>query len=340
MKEELLAKSERKNIADLFGILFYSLGIMIIAVFIIKESLSDIYPFIALLGLGVFIALMSLGCLLVFMRFYNIEIYSDRLVIKSLLGYIKKTVFLGEIKNWSEGEIKRRYSKSTKLTLYAETTKFTFSSLTFSNYEALRGVLIKGKPQIADNSLALAIRNVRINILGTLLLGLISICFGFIISQNKQKPFIAVDFKKITDVITNRPMLQVHDSSHYIWLDLKNYPEFNFLIYSDVISLADARTFVSKTSIGDSISIDILTNDYLKKLTHQLPLSFDDKTDHYRRIDICSLTANDQEYASLSNYIASHVGKTPDSAKLLWIVGVFFISGSVFVRIFLQPSSL
>jgi hypothetical protein len=121
----------------------------------------------------------------------------------------------------------------------------------------------------------------------------------------------------IEGVITTKPKIKRRDNS--ISFELSQYPNFTFQISGKIYFATHTEDFVSNVNAKDTIAIDILTDDYEKKLTRDKEMNYLDKSINYRFISIYGLRANGYTFLSLKDY---NKEKKSDDRLGVWFFGL------------------
>ena len=142
--KEITSKPKLSSILILIvgGFLATIFGTVLIIKGIEKQELLIIgIPFFVL---GVY----SLYCII---NYDTLQIVNGKLIIKSIIGFTKKTIALSEFKSYTEIEKENAkyshevgYMKWKDLTLISENFSYKISSTSYTNYYELRKELIKG----------------------------------------------------------------------------------------------------------------------------------------------------------------------------------------------------
>ncbi|MFD2246994.1 hypothetical protein [Pontibacter ruber] len=331
MKEEPEIISE-KYLSIFIILVIGGLGSSAIAFYLINASLSDDYPQIWGLVLGALFGLFGLYGLIAVFLIDNLEVYRDRLVLKSITGKTKKVIYLSEIVTWTEIEKENKHQKWKDLTIYTVSNKYKISSSLYSNYSEIRNRLIKGKPRDLEIEKIWHKRNNLYWAIGAFIMG--GLCFwsAYHFYADKDSTLSSDSLTTITGEITSPVEISSGaKSSRYIQIELKEYPGFSFDINGVAYAATDADEFVSRVKVGDRVSLSIPTDQYRKKLTKEEELGFWDKTVNYSFIQVYGLQDNHQSY--LSTYAYGEEKKDDDKVGI-WafsLLCVFFSGIGIYV---------
>ena len=233
-------------------------------------------------------------------RMVSYRLYEDRLEVISVAGNMTKTIWLNTITSWCETEIK---NNSKMLALYMGDERYTISSRGMgADYTILKDKVTGGKQQMPWQ--ANAALQMRIAY-GMLLAGICCFAFSYSKYQVRNTEVHAQDVTIIRGVILNPVAVSRtggRSSRDYIRIILSSYPEFQFTIDYSAYRATRHSDYVNDVQRADSLYLDILTEDYEKKLTKEKPLSFFDKTIDYRRIDVYGLRDAHHEYLTEDGY--------------------------------------
>lgn len=144
MKDILITKSSI-NVKGILILLIGGIAFTILGGVLIYNDRGN-YVGISLGGLFL---TFGIYCFYAFLNFDNLDISADKLIVKSIYGRTKKTIFLKEIIKYNEIE-KENASRGLArlkwkdLTLFTKTDTYKISSTTYTNYEQIKKHLIRG----------------------------------------------------------------------------------------------------------------------------------------------------------------------------------------------------
>lgn len=303
--------------------------------YLISLAVAEPYPQVAGLAIGAFFGLFSAACFLSFLVFDTLLVYKDRVEVKSILGYHKQTIYLKDITGYTEIERKAKHDTWTDLTIYTDRSKYKFSSNYYSNYFKLKLALTRGKQQMKPQASNWLKRYNRLAVMAIMLLA--GFCFwaAYHFYEEAQTPAQAPYLKTITGVLANKA--EIHKGakgSRSIWVDLEEYPYFQFHINGNAYSATNSELYVEQVRIGDTLELEIELDDYLKKLTREKELTFWDKHDNYKFIRVYGLCGKKQCYLTVSDYLR-HTNKDAIWGVLLFGVVGLIVAGNG-IRLFVK----
>ena len=123
----------------------YSAVLIFFAGFFFKSAFDDIYPDLAYIFIGCIFLFLVLVLAFIFWRVIKkIELYNNRMVVKSVFDQVRKTIFLNQILNWSEDE-GRFQEMRTLLSLHQRGSTCYQLHVSFPNYSEIRGFSYRRK---------------------------------------------------------------------------------------------------------------------------------------------------------------------------------------------------
>ncbi|POY35000.1 hypothetical protein C3K47_17230 [Solitalea longa] len=262
----------------------------------------------------------------------NLEIYADKLIVKSILGYIKKTIYFEEIKSWTEIDKKNKYLTWTDLTIYTEETRYKITSNAYHNYYLIRSYLINGKQRDLEGEKNWQKRNNLYYSIGSSLIGALLFYGAYNSYLKKDKQLSYNELSKISSVIINQPEItKGSKGSKSIKIKLKDYPNFDFDINGVAFSSTYVDDYINYVNTGDTLNVYILKDEYLKKITKEKKLNFFDKTVNYQFISVYGLTDAQKIYLSLSSYNETNQKDNEEGIWLFLGLGIFFVSMAIYL---------
>lgn len=283
-------------------LLLYTCGVFAGGILCLRNALSDIYlkfyPFLT----GVI--LIAIGSVLVwlFIRTKRFWVYSDRLEVKDVFGNTKQIVAYNAIEYWTEEEVKTRYETYNLLSVYTQDGKYALPANGFSDYDKVKQIITRGKPENeAQESLNKARKQ---RIIGITFIGFSLLFLGFSYLAAQSKAIIKKEeLTTIAGTLYRRPKIIEYSKSTARDLDIwvNEFPDYTFKMSNDDFWTSYGYQFVKEVAVGDSVQIDILTTAAKKKINHEIPLGFFDKTIDYRYINVYGLRHNGQSYLSLED---------------------------------------
>jgi hypothetical protein len=332
MSDQLKVKSDNSFLTYFLTFLLGGLGMLWICYYITSGALRDPYPDIVGVILGGFFGLFGFLCLISIYSFDSIFIFSDHFKVKSIFGNTKKVIFLNDITTWTEIEKETKYVKWTDLTIYTEQTKYKLTSSIYNNYPQLKNALVRGKKRDLHKQNSWFSRNNFYYAIGFTIFGGLSLFVAYHFYLTKDNEINYSELQTITDVITNKAEIKKGSKgSRSIRIKLKSYPSFSFDIAGNGYSATYASDYVTNVKIGDTLSLDIIKDEYQMKLTKEKPLGFWDKTINYSFILVYGLRDKNNSYLNLSDYNNEHKSDSPIGIWLFGLVGLFVLGVGLYL---------
>jgi hypothetical protein len=155
---------------------------------------------------------------------------------------------------------------------------------------------------------------------------LLSFYVTFYLYKNRENEISSSDITCLTDIITSEVKIDIGGKGNRsIHILLKKYPDFEFTINGVAFKETYSDSYVDFVKMGDTISIDIQTDEYFKKLTKEKPLGFWDKSVNYRFISVYGLRDKNNDYLTLSDYNAGNKSNSFCGIWFFGLLGVYFI---------------
>lgn len=332
MNEHVKVKSDNSFLTCFLILLLGGVGMLWVCYYLTSEALKAPYPQIAGIILGVFFGLLGFLCLIPLYSLDSILIYSDHLKVKSIFGNTKKIIYLKDIITWTEVEKETKYTKWTDLTIYTDRTKYKLSSSTYKNYPQLKSALVKGKTRDLQRQTSWFRRNNLYYAFGYTIVGglFLYASYHFYLTIDNEIKYSKLH--TVTDVITNKAeIVKGSKSSRSIRIKLKSYPSFNFDIAGNGYSATYSLDYVSNVKIGDTLSVDIMKDEYQIKITKEKQPGFWDKTVNYSFISVYGLRDKNNSYLILSDYNNEHKSDKPIGIWLFGLVGLFVLGSGLYL---------
>jgi hypothetical protein len=333
---EAFLRSETKK-AAYFSIWILSTLMFAMGCFSMYMGFEDVYPQLMPILAG--LLLIGVGITLICMNdpIDQLEIYKDRIEIKSLFGKTKQPIYRKEITSWTETDHRSKGKSWQALTLYLGEKKYSLSSNIYKNYDQIKEELVQGI--MRDSELEQTLKKKKFKQAGLLFLsfGIFFLGLFFYNYSNKSKALSSTDLTRLEQVVTSP--IAIHKGSkgkRSIRLRLKDYPDFKFEIDDNTFRATNAEAFVANVETGDTLFVDVITNDYQKKLTKEKELGFFDKTINYRTIDVYGLADKNNAYLSLQSYNENNQSM---GDFRFWFWGILGAIGIVMGLVFLKRSA-
>lgn len=300
--------------------------------YLTKISLNSEYPQIAGLILGCFFGLIGIFSLLSLLTLETLELDSEKLVVKSILQYPKKTIYLRDIISYNELEKENKSGKWFDLTIFTQTENYKISSSVTSNYQQFKPILIKGKPRNIHSEKMWQYKTTKYWGIAFVIIGSLFLYGFWNIYKNKDNIILPQQLTTIKVYVSNELEIDRRKSSKWVNIKTKEFPTFVFELTGNSFYAANSQQFVTNVGKGDLIEIDILTDTYEKKLIKTKPPTFWDKTVNYNFISIYGLRALNQTYLTLNDL--NNEKKSDSTSWGFWlfvIVGLGITSSGIYL---------
>lgn len=139
-----MIKSKIK-IGNVVILILGGIGMIVLSSYLIKTAFSSEYPQIAGLILGGLFGLLGIVSFSSLFFLDSFAIDKEKLIVKTLFGNTKRTIYLSEILGYTEIEKENKQGKWKDMTIYTKSNKLKLSSSMVLNYMDFRKILIKGK---------------------------------------------------------------------------------------------------------------------------------------------------------------------------------------------------
>ena len=273
------------------------------AYFFIYRAFSETYPqLIDLISGGSFL-IFGILCFYKGFRLNTLEIYNDSLVIKSFLGYTKRTILFEDINSWSEIEKSDKGSTWTVLTIYTTQGKYNISSKFYKEFNSIKNYLTDGKFRDTSKEYDWKGRVLIFSKVFGVLAGLLFFSMSYHIYSTSHTIVYSSNLITLKQVIVSGiAIVNGGKGSRYLNLELKDYPNFIFQIDGSAYSATSAKEFVTDVNYGDTLFLDIKVDAFKMKLSKEKPLSLFDKTVNYKFISVYGLRDKKVSYLTLPDY--------------------------------------
>ncbi|MEM6398083.1 MAG: hypothetical protein AAF741_17160 [Bacteroidota bacterium] len=328
MKRNPVTSKFKKS--NLLILLIGGVGMMLVSYFVIKRSISDDYVQITEFTSGIILGLVGIGCLTLIFFTENLVFENRKLKIYSLTGKLKREISATDIESYKEIEKENKYSKWKDLTIFTKGSKYKISSYSHSNYESLRRALIKGKNK---NSYAEKMWQYKMNKrygIGFSIIGFLLILFFGNTYLKKDLDVSPDNLTTIEGKVLNNVKIKKsggRNRSRSIEIELEEYPNFKFKIGNNGLNATKANSLIKNIQKGDIIKIDILKDQFQKKITKEVPLGFWDKGVNYRNIGIYGLKDKQNSYFNLRQFNRNRKSDRNSWAMYLLLGFSFFMLG-------------
>jgi len=140
---------------------------------------------------------------------------------------------------------------------------------------------------------------------------------SYISFENSKTILSTQDITTLRQIVTTKIKIDTPaKGGSTIKLSLKEYPNFDFEINGNAYSASYADNLISNVKVGDTLFVDIKTDEFKKKLTKENPLRFFDKTINYKLIYVYGLRDKNETYLTLSDY---NKERETDATLVSWI---------------------
>jgi hypothetical protein len=311
-----------------YGFNFYilllgSAGSTLAVVINTRKAFSDTYPDLLSILVAVVFAIFGLLCLRFLLRYDRLLIADGKMTIRSILGYVKREIYLDEISRWMEVYRKNKYDSWYELTIYTANTRYKLSSNLYDDYERCRKALVRGKQRDYDAEARWEKRSDNAVYIIFPLIALFFFVVAYFLGREpepvKQERLVTVSGKVSEDA----QLIKTGRHSHSIKLQLKNYPGFFFDLSGRAFEVAATDAVIAEIKTGDSVFIDIEREEYDKKLAGTKPLDLLDRMIAFRRIDMFALSDTQYSYLELQAYNAN-TWNDKVGAGVMIVFGLFF----------------
>lgn len=268
---------------------------------LIKMALFTEYIEIPVLILGGISLAFSFAAIISIFYADTIVLNQSKLSIYSLFGWLKKSIFIEEIKSYMLIKKGNKDSYWIELTLYADNFSYKLNSESHTNFEQLRLILTHEK---IENSFAKKIydykRNCRLGISYTIggalfLLVLLSLYYDkdLRIEPTSLHTFTAT-------VASTRTIEKERKSKKSFRITISEIPDFEFIPSGSSYEQNEVDNILENIQKNDVVQIAVQKETYQKKILKEVPLDFWDKHFNYNKVVIYGLIKNGNNYLDLS----------------------------------------
>lgn len=308
----------------------------------VQNALAPKYIDINSMTMGILLFGFAFALLNVFIFADTLLIYPERLVVKSMLGYVKKVILLPQVTGYTDEQKydERGNLSYRQLTIYTATTSYGLYSFKYSNYKDIRTALcMYGQPE--PQRLAQRYKRsklVIIPILGVAAVACLYFAFYLYIHRNEDRQVAPVTLTTISGRLAAKPEITKYKRRSSIHISLQGVPQFDFVIGNDAYKSTDASAYLANVKKGDKVWLGISSSNYHTKIKEDEPLGFWQKHSHYEHIAVYSLSDCNQWYLRTENYNAQVVGKRDSFAvwAVLVLAGFFIYTTLQEVREYLK----
>jgi hypothetical protein len=271
--------------------------------FLTENAFDAKYVDLSKLILSIVLFLMGLFFLVTIPYYYpKISIEGSVVTIKS--WFYNKSFLLEEIISYEAEAKSDQYGlyKWEELIVYWGTQKFKFNSWAYTNFEALKGVLIKdkkeGKPLKLNGKKSYIAFIFLVVTFGSAIVWMMSFLINpdsYLINKS--------ELRAVNGTLKMRPEIE-NDGKNASRIDVQllEYPDFTFKLQSKRFEATNVSKFIHDVQENDTISIDINKDDFNRKIKQTEPLGFWDKHNRYGLIDIYGLGFKNNHYLSVEDH--------------------------------------
>jgi hypothetical protein len=328
-----LLTSDTRKLTYVLNLLFGG-AMFVTGGYLIYVGFDDVYPDLLFIILG-FLCLVTGFCFI----YTNdpidrLEIYKDRLEVRSFFGRLKRTIYKSEITNWMEEEKQAKTRSWKKLLLFTGKKKYCIPEALHKNYYSIKKELTRGIKR--DPEFETSIQNKEMKQMGWIALAIGIFFYGLCYHYRcKEREIKARDLITVKQVIASPIKIYTGRGRTSGLLKLKDYPDFDFEIDKSAYKALTTETLPAKVRTNDTIFIDIPDNDYQMKLTKEKELGFFDKTINYREIPVYGLRDKNTTYLTLDGYNESNCSSINSDNTLYGVIatiaiglGLYFLGAS------------
>ncbi len=240
-------------------------------------------------------------------NFDTLHIYYDRLIIKSMLGYTKRTILLKDITAWAETEKEDKGKILYTLTIYTDRTSYKIYSILYANYASIRDILTSAAKRSLEKQRAIYRQNKKWSSFFLFVIAATCLYATSYFYSHKNDAITPSDLVLLMDEVSNTPEItKGAKGSRSIDIRLKKHSEFNFRLSGDSYRASSASSYVANVKLGDTVYVGILDSDYRMKIAKDTTLSFWEKSMGYNTIPVYDLSDTSRSYLDIADYNICH----------------------------------
>ena len=336
MKEQLIIKTSPKIayyiIGTTVGILFLVLGFLII-----KECFEETYPHYFPLLIACCFCFLGLWLILKAFKTDVLFLYPNKLVIKSILGYHKKTIERKNIFECYEIAKSIRYHETNpnyeynQLIIYTDKTEYKIRSDYYTGYPLIKKVLVTDpKQRKANNKKGCFYYISTVSYIFCFLLGIASLFGAYITYTSGYTSLSDKDIVKVTGTISNEiKVLETYGrggGNTWISLIFKEYPDLTFDISNSSFYTIERNGFLSEIKSKDTITLGVDKEQYHKIILKDYTLTFRGKISYSSTITVYSVSSKNKSFLTLKDYNEAEKRKTTYRMYFLLIFGLAIVT--------------
>lgn len=253
------------------------------------------------LGVSLFFGLLALLAFRIIFTINKYELDKEKLIIKSIFNYEKRTVHIHTIVSCSEIKNERG---TIGLVLFTDTKKIKLP-YTIKNYNQFKKILTENKPfkvqevKNKDSSNIFFLSSLGI---APLLIGLfmIQLSISHFLTRNDE-----INYSQLKNIQITISKLNIDkEEDEDIYITAKEYPKCKFYIVSTNYRAMNIAGFEKHVSVGKEIQIDIMTEEYDKELAYKQETSFFGSSN--TSIGVYGLQKDNTKYLHLEDINSQH----------------------------------
>lgn len=309
----------KKDISYYF-ILVVSIGCIVSSYFIFVDTFKYEYPQFGVILIGSLVGFFGLFAFYSCLNQKTIYVFDDFIELTAVLFFKKIKIQKSDIISWSEFD--RSHKKDTRFVLYlfTDSQKFSFDSTVYHNYDSLKIDIITNSKRNTDYEENWKPKLIKKLFVALSIIGLVLLFFSYknrteIDQISNRKSYIEIEPKMISKV----EIIKRRKKTRYINLNLKDFPEFEFRLYTITPEL------IRDLKKGDLVKCYILKEDYQKKLLKETELTFYDKYFGYYGIDVLGLTKNNTTYIKIDSSIKKEISNSNFNFWIQFYSGIILL---------------
>jgi hypothetical protein len=258
-------------------------------------------------------------------------ISGDKLIIKSVFGYIKNEINILDIVSFTEIEKESKYDKWKELVIFTQISRYKISSNLTENFEQFKNAIIQGKQREVHYE-NLWRKRVNRNLgIGFLTIGLLFVILFINGIKNSNDRILEKDLTTIESIITNKiEIIRPSKGSPYIKIELKDFPNFLFNVSNNVFYATNTELFNSNVKKGDTLFLAISKEEFETKITKEISPGFLTKHFNYQFISPYKIWDKKNIYLDLNAYNEINQSDNKASRWIVLLICLFFIGSGVF----------
>lgn len=271
----------------------------------------------------ILLGLLGLLCGKAMLEWDKLTIDGEKLEVRSLLGYVKKEIYLDEIIRWTEIDKKNKYVTWTDLVIFTAGTKYKITSTCYKNYDSLKRALVKQNLRDTVGEKAWERRNELYYSAGSGIIGLFFLVAAIHSYSKRDEVVLPEQIHVMAGVVSNELRIgRGSKGARFLKIQLAGYPGYTFEVSGDAYRASYALDFVERVKWGDSVFIGIDKDMYRKKFTREQPLASEDRFMDMQLVFVMELRDKEYDYLSLADYNEESKPKISSIISML-VIGLF-----------------